>query len=54
MARNPCIEKLVQNAVQRCRERLVSSRKSTGTLRNGPQSMEESGITSHRKQSHGL
>jgi hypothetical protein len=54
MARNPCIENLVRSAIDRCRERIVASKKSGGANRNGQQGMEDSSITSHRKQSHGL
>jgi hypothetical protein len=55
MARNqPVIGKLVQSAVERCRERIISSRKKGDAQRSGPQVREESGITSIRKHSHGL
>jgi len=54
MTRNPIIEDLVKNAVDRCRERIVSSRKRGGAIQSGSRDREESGITGNRKHSHGL
>jgi len=54
MARNPVIENLVKSAVDRCRERITSGRKSGRAPPDGSLDREESGITDSRKHSHGL
>jgi hypothetical protein len=53
VTQNPVIEKLVNSAVERCRERITAAKAGGGTIRNRQQAAG-SGITRSMKLSHGL
>ncbi len=53
MTRNPVIDKLVNGAVERCRERIAAARAGGGKIPAGDQD-PKTGITRSMKLSHGL